>query len=245
MLEQVHFAVQYLAMAGKSFLKPRPDDSHTNLAFNATTHAFETWPLDGDGLKLTFDVPNFQLKWSTGAILDLVEKNHAQVTKWVTESSPQTGIDKPYVFDLHYELPFLWNAELKFEQPDPAKLKRLVQLRILANNVLDTFLKKEKLESAIRIWPHHFDTGAFVVLADGSEKSIGMGMAIPDTLVNDHYFYLSAYHGHAGIDTSNFSALAHGEWKNDGFKGAILPTSEVSTLEAVQFLQEALGAYPD
>lgn len=236
---QLHFAAQYLAMAGKSFLKQRKDDRHTNLGFDPKTQSLETWALDGKHLKLRFDLPNFQLKWSTGESLALDGKTHTQVVQWLQTSPQKLGLGKPYSFELHYALPFEWDDDFTFKMDDSEEWDRFISLRSLANSVLSSFLKSEKLQAEVRIWPHHFDTGAFVVLEDGSGKSIGLGMAIPDTLVNDHYFYISGYCGHDRLDTDTLKKLSLGGWENEGFKGAVLPASSVNEEEVVQFLKQA------
>ena len=243
MYNQIHFASQYLAAAGISFLEHKADDSHTNVGFNTDTQSFETRELNDNNLKLSFDLPNFQLLWSTGESMALDGKNHAQVVQWLQSSSNLVALDKPYVFDLHYELPFDWDDTFSFELSDMTLIRELIELRKLANNALHSFLEAHHLSSEIRIWPHHFDTGAFVVLEDGSDKSVGMGLAIPDSMVNDHYFYMSGYLGHDALDTSEFGSLSLGEWKNDGFKGAVLPTKAIEQSQAVQFLTEAYTQY--
>lgn len=239
MNNQIHFISQYLATTGKSFLEHRSDDSHTNIGFNIKTQSFETWALNSMGLKLLFDLSNFQLKWATGESLDLNGKTHGQVVHWLRTFSLEVELGQPYSFALHYDLPFAWNDDFTFQMDDVNEMNRLIGLRILANNALGIFLNTEKLQSDIRIWPHHFDTGAFVVLEDGSGKSVGMGMAIPDSLVNDHYFYIGGYQGHYSMDTSSFGELTIGEWRNEGFKGAVLPASSINTDEAVHFLRQA------
>ncbi|NKI30374.1 hypothetical protein [Croceivirga thetidis] len=242
MSNQIHFITQYLAMAGKRFLEPKPDDSHTNLCFNSENKSFETWSLNQNGLKLQFDLPDFRLQWSTGTSFELDGKTHATVVQWLESSANEFDFNKPYNFELHYELPFKWDDSFTFEMPDNSLLRSEIELRTMANNALQEFLTENNLSSAIRIWPHHFDTGAFVLL-EGTEKSVGMGMAIPDTLLDEHYLYLSGYVGHNGIDTSNFNPLSLGQWKNEGFKGAVLPVSDISQNHAVQFLNEALSQY--
>ena len=245
MNDQIHFISQYLATSGKSFLEHRPDDSHTNVGFNSTTKSLETWDLDKNGLKLIFDLTQFKLKWNSEDLLELElnGKSHRQVVEWLEKSAIQVGLKKPYTFDLHYDLPFEWNDQLSFELNEQNSLKELIRLRILANGVLDSFLSSANLKSDIRIWPHHFDTGAFAILEDSSGKSIGMGMAIPDALINDHYFYLSGYHGHDGINTSGFKTLSMGEWKNEGFKGAVIAASNITNEEAIKFFEESYQEY--
>lgn len=246
MLAQLHLASQYLAMAGKSFLAPKDDDSHTNVGFFAEDHTLRTWNLDDSGTYLAFSFDNFTLQWGTleaKVSYALDGKAHNDVVGWISKMVSASKFEKPYNYDLHYKLPYTLSDDYTFELLDSDELNQLLQLRILAQNVLEAFLNSEKLESDIRIWPHHLDTGAFVVLNDGSGKSIGMGMAIPDAVWGAHYFYMSGYKGHDGLATDNFANLAHGEWKNNGFKGAILNTSNAKEKQAMQFFKEALHQY--
>ncbi|UJH68193.1 hypothetical protein [Allomuricauda sp. SCSIO 65647] len=244
MLEQVHLVAQYLAMAGKSFLKEKEDDSHTNVGFVTETKFLETWPLNENGTKLQLDLLNFSLSWSSNkSALSLDGKSHKEVITWITETAQATGIRKAFNYQLHYTLPYSTTDTFKYQRFNQDHLVELAQLRTLADTVIRSFLKEEGLQSNIRIWPHHFDTGAFAHLKDGSGKSMGLGMAIPDTLVDEHYFYISGYHDHGAIDVSRFAPLRHGEWKNEGFKGAILPVSQADETKALIFFQDALKAY--
>ncbi|MDT0539412.1 hypothetical protein [Croceitalea sp. P059] len=245
-LAEFHLASQYLAMAGKSFLEAKDDDSHTNLGFFKEDNTIRTWSLDNSGTYLAFSFDSFALQWGTDEAkvsFALKGKSHADIISWISKMAVASKIDKPYNYDLHYDLPFNQNDNYVFELSDKEILNNLLQLRILAQDVLKIFLNKQKLESDIRIWPHHLDTGAFFVLKDDSGKSIGMGMAIPDSLIDDHYFYISGYKGHNSLNPDNFSKLTHGEWKNNGFKGAILPSSNTTQKQALQFLDEAFHQY--
>ena len=242
MLNQIHFASQYLATTGKSFLEQKPDDSHTNIGFDRDSYSFETWKLNKNGLTLQFDVLHFQLRWSTGESFNLDGKTHLKVKEWLKFTSKKLGFEKTYNFDLHYDLPFTWDDSFEFRLLDNSYLNEQIQLRNLAQNALNIFLKSKQLKSEIRIWPHHFDTGAFVKIK-GTNKSVGLGMAIPDSLLQDYYFYISGYNGNDGIDTTEFGKLSCGEWKNQGFKGAVLQTSNTNIDMAVQFFNEAFSYY--
>lgn len=245
-LAQFHLAIQYLAMAGKSFLEPKEDDSHTNVGFVTKDHTLRTRSLDHNSTYLAFSFDEFSLQWCTTETkisLPLESKTHNNILGWISKMAAAYKFEKPYNYDLHYDLPYDLSNGFRFKLPSSKELNQLLQLRILAQETLETFLKSENLESEIRIWPHHLDTGAFVVLNDESGKSIGMGMAIPDSLIDDHYFYLSGYKGHNSLNTSNFSKLTHGEWKNNGFKGAVLHTSNTTQKQAVQFLDDAFHQY--
>lgn len=241
MTQQLHLAAQYLATAAKSFLEAKADDSHTNLGFSVEEKSIQTWPLDYMGTKLCLNYEQFSLEWksheSNSFLLD--GKTHEEVVNWLSQTSKILGFEKPYQFDLHYDMPYSMNPTDKFKKSD---VQELIGLRTLAQNALKSFLEKEQLTSDIRIWPHHFDSGAFSKL-DNSEKSVGMGLSIPDSMINEHYFYISGYLGHDSLDTSTFKSLSHGKWLNEGFKGAVLPASETNEEIVVQFFREALKNY--
>ena len=242
---QLHLAAQYLATAGISFLEKRDDDSHTNLTFSNTEKRLETWPLDDNGTILSLHYPSFSLQWISNETqsLPLDGKSHHEVVNWLKEVSASLNSSKGYEYKLHYKLPYGLGSDKTFQLNNSQKIEKLVQMRILANTVLTKVLNKNNLNSDIRIWPHHFDTGAFSALGKNSETAVGMGLTIPDTLVDDYYFYISGYHGHTGLDTSTFTALTKGQWLNDGFKGAVLPISGSTEEDAIAFFNEAIQAY--
>lgn len=242
MLKQFHLATQYLATAGKSFLKHQSDDSHTNVGFFSEDHTIRTWFLDNSGTYLAFNFDDFTLLWVSkqGKVsFKLDGKTHVEIVRWILKMASTSSLQNTYNYDLHYDLPYTISDDFKFKLLSPKDLNQLLQLRVLAQNTLTIFLNHQKLESEIRIWPHHLDTGAFVALNDNSGKSVGLGMAIPDSVMGDHYFYISGYMGHNSIETDKFSKLTHGEWKNDGFKGAVLNATETTSQQVIQFFKEA------
>nr|WP_299000315.1 hypothetical protein [uncultured Allomuricauda sp.] len=245
MAMQLHLAAQYLATTAISFLDKKEDDSHTNLAFSNTEKSLETWPLGQKGTKLCLDYPSFSLKWVSGEpkTFALHGKSHEEVVNWLKEVSVHLDSSKTYEYKLHYDLPYQMGTDETFQHNNPEKVEKLVQLRILGNTVLSEVLKENQLSSDIRIWPHHFDTGAFSPLDEDSETAVGMGLTIPDSLMDDYYFYISGYQGHTSLDTSNFKPLTKGHWMNDGFKGAVLPVSDCTKEDAVTFFNQAIQAY--
>ena len=68
-------------------------------------------------------------------------------------------------------------------------------------------------------------------------------MAIPDTLSDEHYFYISAYKNGSAILPSSQSDLSLGKWVNQGFTGAILSATNLVESESVQFFQEAIDQF--
>lgn len=246
MLHQLHLAAQYLAMAGKSFLEPRDDDSHTNLGFSVAKKSLFTLPLNDSGILLGLNYNTFSLDWISGGSkqsFKLDGKSHKEAVDWISERARETGMSKPYQFKPHYELPYRMNPSEQFKLENNGEIQELVQIRTLAQTVLNTFLKQENLKSDVCIWPHHFDSGAFVHLHDGSGKSIGIGLAVPDKLVNDFYFYISGFRAKASLNTWAFKRLSNGKWVDNGFKGAVLAASDVGEAMALQFFKEALEVY--
>ncbi len=247
MTTQMHLAAQYLAAAAISFLEKKEDDSHTNLGFSATEGSMSTHPLNKEGDTLSLNYQRFTLEWNSKnskSSLRLDGTTHSEILKWVGKTAVAANIEKQYKYDLHYDLPYATiTNDFTFKLHDVGRLRELTNFRILAQLTLETFLENQQLKSDIRTWPHHFDTGAFVSLNDNSELTIGLGLAIPDTMIDDYYFYMSAYKGHDGLDTSNLSSLTNGKWYNEGFKGAVLPVTGIDEITASIFFEEALTAY--
>jgi hypothetical protein len=242
MEKMMHLAAQYLAAAGISFVEKMADDSHTNLGWSIDKQRLETHPLSTDGDVLALNYNTFSLEWDSpknNASFALDGKTHHQVLEWLTNSA-NTYLGKKYTYNFHYDLPYSIDDTFTFKL-DASKLKELADLRSLTQSSLEKTLAVNDLSSDIRIWPHHFDSGAYVIISD--DLSIGFGLAVPDTMVTEHYFYISGYKGHSGLDTSKFNSLSLGEWKNEGFKGAVLPATNINEEQAVQFFTEAINTY--
>ncbi len=239
----MHLAAQYLAAAGISFVAKQDDDSHTNLGFSIAKSCMETHPLSENGAVLSLDYKNFSLNWKSESgtnSFPLDGATHSDVLSWLKETS-KTYINKSYRYEFHYDLPYEITDDFKFELLSTERLAELLQLRILAQLVLEETCDNGNLESPIRTWPHHFDSGAYASLS--KNIAIGFGLAIPDTMCSEHYFYISGYKAHDALNTEGFLSLSNGEWKNDGFKGAILPARSINTSKAVLFFKEVIENY--
>lgn len=239
----MHLAAQYLAAAGISFVSKKDDDSHTNLEFSIAKSCMKTHELSKNGDTLSLDYKNFSLNWksvSGNASFPLDGAKHKDVLTWLKATS-KTFLKRPYVYEFHYDLPYEITDDFKFELLDVKRLSELLQLRILAQLTLEETLKESNLKSSIRTWPHHFDSGAYASLS--KDVAVGFGLAIPDNVCSDHYFYISGYKGHNALHTDGFSSLSNGEWKNDGFKGAIISSEGIDKSKALLFFQETIKKY--
>ncbi len=241
----MHLAAQYLAAAANSFLAHRPDDSQANLEFDLQNQRLNTRALDEKGTFLSLCYQSYSLGWHSPdqetKNLSLDKQSHKAVLEWLQKMSA-TIPGKKYSFEVTYEKPFDIGEDYVHQLTDIEALKKLAMLRARAQEIITGFLKKNKLKSEVKVWPHHFDTGAFAVLETDTGLSIGIGLAIPDTLSEDFYYYASAYLGEGAIDISQFGNLSNGRWVNDGFIGAILPANDLSVNDGILFFDEILRA---
>ncbi len=246
-MEQImHRAAQYLATAAISFLDKKEDDSHTNLGWNDAILGMETHPLNESGDTLALNYNSFSLQWRQGeAILHsfaLEGKTHREVIDWISEVSQQQGMKKPYHYVLHYELPYpTIMDDYTYSIENPERLEELIQNRTRVNHALINTLVANGLSSDVRIWPHHFDSGGFVMAND--VLGIGLGMAVPDTMIPDFYLYVSGYHGHDFVETASFKPLKVGRVYSDGWKGIALPVQGLSEDSMLSFFNEAISCY--
>ncbi len=240
-----HIAAQYLAAAGISFLKAEKDDSHTNLQFVVGNRSLHSRPLSENGDTISFNYDTYALEWHSvkgSNSISLEGKRHDEVLKWISKMVVWSGLKKNFHYKFHYEAPYKITDNFQFAV-NWEKLGELSRIRVLAQNVVESFIIRQNLDSEVRVWPHHFDTGAYSLIDNNPKLAVGLGLAIPDTLCQEFYFYISVYDGHISMDTSNLLPLNHGIWKNNGFKGAILPASETTAVQVEQFFDQALNMY--
>ncbi len=198
------------------------------------------------GIFLSFSYANFSLGWHTSnglTSLYLEDREHREVLSWLQQISAGTHPNRSYEFNFHYDLLYPIKEAFRFHAANTGELRELMQLRSLAQVALSGFLKRQHLQSEIRVWPHHFDTGAYATLDSDPGKAIGLGLAIPDTLCETHYFYISGYQDSKAIEVSRFSALQQGKWHSDSFTGAILPARGMDEASVIAFLEGALAYY--
>ncbi|MFT5892154.1 MAG: hypothetical protein ACI9Y7_002264 [Dokdonia sp.] len=245
MKDQMHLAAQYLAAAAIHFVEKRDDDSHTNLGFDPESGRMSTRPLSDSGDTLSLNYNTFSLDWNSSTNVESIQldgTSHKEILAWLTRLS-QEKIGKSYTYSFHYDVPYSIADTTIFKMSDSVELTRLLQLRIRTQTILEQTLLENNIESEIRIWSHHFDTGAFTALPNTSDIAVGFGLAIPDTLSEEYYLYLSGYKGHDGISTQGFDSLTKGDWKDGDFKGAILPADHIEVSEGVLFFKEAIDQY--
>jgi hypothetical protein len=216
MLNQWHWAAQYLATAAKSFIAAQEDDSHTNLGYDRESARLFTHPLFKNQQALQLDLRKgiLQLSHRSESGIPINGKTHHEVIQALK------GLfeNKAYTFDLHYELPFEWTEE-PFQWSEDTFM---MDLRAQAHLLLEDCSRELGFCQEVRVWPHHFDSGVFGPSERKQNLHFGMGLAVPDSLSETHYYYLSAYSEGKLLAAPIETALAVGEWVDTDFEGGIL-----------------------
>ena len=241
----IHLASQYLAAANISFVQKEDDDSHTNFGFDVEQLCLLTHPLSSKGDQLALNYKDFSLEWispNAHNSFPLEGKTHAQVVEWLQQMS-LTFIAMPYTYKFHYDLPYTIESNYTFHIAADEDLATLANFRVLCENALEQIIRANQLEASIRIWPHHFDTGIYTNIPNTAEVMVGLGLAIPDTVSDGHYFYASGYKNGNQIDPNAFSPLSVGKWISDTFKGGVLPAEHSNEGKLVKFFTEALEQF--
>jgi hypothetical protein len=100
------------------------------------------------------------------------------------------------------------------------------------SSILNSFRSElTGMKSPVQLWPHHFDlamswfSGRLIPGKDpndpeSSEEQMMFGFSTGDEIINDAYFYISAY---PVPDTfPNFDMPADVKWSDDGFTGGVM-----------------------
>ena len=244
MLKQLHLAAQYLAMAGKSYVAHAPDDSHTNLAWDESSKRLLSRNLGNTSIQVSVCYISFSLEvLSDGKLIDKLELHslsHTEVLQWLTNALEQAGLEGDYLYDLHYDIPYSSTVStFRFELISHQEVQKVASYLTLAQKQFSLFLQQENLNSEVRVWPHHFDLGAYATISDYKNRSLGIGLAIPDSLVADFYIYVSGWENGKAIPVKGFTNLTYGKW-HANWAGAVMPISEASEETILPYLKEAL-----
>lgn len=245
MIKELHIAAQYLSAAAISFVEAKQDDSHTNFAWLEGSTLFSR-ALGNPKYKLALNFSSFSIEWYADQVfiasIDLAETNHLVIINWIKERIKEAGYKKEYSYKFHYNIGYeIEMQDYTFPVPNQKELNRIAELFSSANEVLHQVLKEQSLYSEIRVWPHHFDMGAYTVLNE--EVSVGMGLAIPDHIIPDFYYYIRGYQGENTIPTENLNSLVDGEWQTGEMEAGILKASGANDFMTIQFFNAAINAF--
>ncbi len=227
--QQLHLLSQLVAKANRTFVPKKEDDSHTNLCFdNLGNRISGRWIETKDSQLLftlnidtqTIVVVNEASKLMAG--VSTISKHMEEVEQEIEKVLPDLGL-APDGFSepLHYEIPSYDFAKKPIVKIDSNGLSQWKHVRQLANQACYELMGYVQMWDDVRIWPHHFDTGIYIIPT--KKLGIGFGLAMEDSMAGSPYFYLAGYPLQGEIIYKNLPHSDKWEWKiGENWKGAIL-----------------------
>lgn len=234
---EAYYAAQWLARAARGYIRPRPDDGHTNLGWNDAFDGFTTHPLAGD-TRLGLRLPDLTLALleggKAGPALSLQGHSETDVRQWLGRQMAALGFaDNALDAALPYELP----AHALGRGGHYEAAKRTAPLRELAAWYANGFRSldaiKQRLRAQglpapeVRCWPHHFDLDCLTPVGNGGKApaTMGAGFSPGDHYYDEPYFYISIY---PRPDASRLPVLQPlGHWHTADFLAALVPASRI------------------
>ncbi len=255
-----HHAAQFLAAVGQHLLSHEVDDSHTNLGWESHRQVFVGRWIE-EKIRLGLDYRQFALFFEnqdnkTLASFSLAGKTKGAAWTWLKASLNSWGFPGNELSAIdHYDLPehALDKEQTSFDDIPTEYRQELQRYRQNTQAALLSVAKQSPdWASAIRTWPHHYDSAILLeVVKDDSgqlQASVGVGLAIPDSVADSYYFYVSPWRRDTTLSLDALPPLSYGHWQTNSFTGAVLPLSElVASTDDQQkqlstFLSEAIDA---
>ncbi len=236
-IQQQHHAAKLIALVGRYLIPRKADDSNTNMEFVIGKNML-LGNIMPSGLRVALSIDDLKL-----SILDkenniikeiiLDGKTMQQSFDELKKSLHNLGVDvSNFTNELHFKIPMhqldeggVFSAKNKDEFIENANYRH--NAKIVLNEVAKQIDKNE----LIRVWPHHFDTGAYFVINKNKKgnaaSTIGIGLAIPDLMIDEPYYYLSFWSEISIKGIKNIRQLNVGKWMMPNWDGAVLKLSEV------------------
>lgn len=246
----LHRAIQLLSLTGVNLLPALPDDSQNTAVWDESINTIlgRSFDLSNTsyqlGIRLTpFELVLLDTKLNTINSIDIGGLDQPALYSIWEDWLANLGFEGDLVTKLHYELP--QNDLYKSNQFDGVTVefaKTWSRLRAFANKAMGNLNQLSGITSEINIWPHHFDTGVYYSITkvnNETTQSIGAGLAIADSMINEPYFYLYGWTKEGKIDYIDTPDLASGNWLTEGWQGAVLKASEINTLEDINSFFES------
>ena len=236
-LQQHHQAAQFPAMVGKYLIPQQADDSNTNMEYIPAGQLLLGNEMP-DGMRLALQMTGLKLEildqdGKPKKTISLIGKTKQRVFDELKQSLLELGVNVTnFKNELHYEIPVHpLDKGAVFYVKNESDFVENANYRLNAKIVLNEIAKEFKQKEPIRVWPHHFDTGAFYVISKNEKgdatQTIGVGFAIPDIMVKEPYYYLSFWSKKPIKNLNKLLALSSGTWMMPNWNGAILKHSEI------------------
>ncbi|MCB9931974.1 MAG: hypothetical protein H6841_00970 [Planctomycetes bacterium] len=249
---QAHYAVQALAAAGSSLLKPTEDDSHTACEWYDRVQSLVGGEIPG-GLRAALRLRDLRLLLLTKDGVELAStplegRTLQQGITWLAASlTEQSGALRPALKPPAYQLPeHPLAGEAAFQVP-AASASELATWYANADRALQFVAAREPEALQVRCWPHHFDMATLLKLDPyqprEKARTIGVGMSPGDDAIRQPYFYLTPW---PYPKTDNLPGLTGGgTWHRKGWTGAVLTGAKLVSADSAERQVETLTGFID
>ena len=254
-LLQQHQAVQLIGMVGRYMIPQEEDDSNTNMIYDADSESFLGNVIER-GIRVSFSPKRMELLIldrdnKALSLISLAGLNRSEVFQLLKSTLTHLKLEAENLSEqLHYKMPDhpVTSGE-KFKLENNRIISENIRYRHNAQLIIEKVAEKFPNAEPVRTWPNHFDTASFVTLeknsAGGVSKSIGLGWAIPDKVVNEPYYYLNYW---SEEPVENFNSLPHpeaGHWIPEIWNGAVLKNSEILVSGNAESQEEMVSRFFD
>lgn len=243
-LQQQHHAAQFIAIVGRHLIPQQPDDSNSNMEFIFGKDVLRGNAL-ANGIRVALQLSEMKIsildkKNNVKNVIALEGKTKQKVFDELTQNLADFGIDvTDFKNELHYEIPsHQLDKDAVFSIKNENDFIETTNYRHNAKIIINEIAQQFEQEEPIRIWPHHFDTGAFFAIGKNEKgettQTIGIGLAIPDSMIDEPYYYLSFWSDNPIKGIEKLDALDAGKWMMPNWNGAVLKQSKIIKQNSVK-----------
>lgn len=246
---QLHWAAQIPASLGYTFANPEPDWSHTSLRWNGKRGALMGAAVGNESVRAGIDLAASAIVVVADDMEDsfaLNGKSLSQGYQWLWETTSRIDTARSSLIRPDHEMPKHPVGEgATFDCPNESR-QELSAWFSNANRVLAAVARNQHHASVVRCWPHHFDIATLIRLdpEDDSEKArtIGAGLSPGDGGESEPYFYVTPW---PYPDPDQLPDLPVGDWNREGWVGAVLTRSVISSTRSASAQQKLVNHFLD
>jgi len=250
-----HHAVQWVVKAARANLPAAADDEHANLVWDGARAAFISQPIPTANaeIRIGFSLRRFALIiLRNNRDLDEYElggRKDASVAVWFDSAMRVLGLQGVGEIELPYTLPSLpvLRGSAYHVSGESEALEELARWYDAAADLLAGVVAAQNLEVPVLCHPRHLNINVQLGLgadADGSPRSIAVGMSPGDEHYAQPYFYLRTTPRLKQADLPLIAAP--GRWHMQGFVGAVATAEDIilhsePQATAVEFLNTVIA----
>ena len=235
-IQLMHQSTQFLPMFSHAYLERQADDSHNNLLWLEQAQGLASQTHNGYRWVLSYGQQRLALQQNaqTISVIELIGQTYENILNHIQDTLSTTGLDASAYKALgHFEIPDHPFNHGQAIQPLAADMRQaLARQRQNAQHILASQATPYEHAQAVRIWPHHFDTGCYIPIrfdAGGQAvQSFSLGWAIPDEQIREPYYYITHWNKGGQPSYDRLPELSGGgRWNQDGWTGAVLLLSDL------------------